>query len=152
MSFTSPSVKHNARSSTLLLKSSSSRISKLSSLSLGLHWFLPFSTLFCTQIFGPARLMTELSWFSLLLWDLSSTAVCITASLSDFSIFPWVYYLLFTLYTQDTAALQFIYCCTQAASNSINLRCICWKPTVYSTLFLIYCHQTVQKCTRYTTG
>ena len=38
-SFTSPSVKHNARSSTLLLKSSSSRIL---SLNLGLHSFLSF--------------------------------------------------------------------------------------------------------------
>ena len=96
--------------------------------------FCRFSTLFRTQIFGSARLMTKLSWFSLLLCDFSSTAACITASLSDFSIFPWVYYPLFTLYTLDTTALQFIYCCPQAAINSLNLRCICWKPTVYSTL------------------
>ena len=68
--------------------------------------------------------MTKISWFSLLLLDFSLTAACITASLSYFSIFPRVYWPLFTLYTLDTTALQFIYCCPQAASNSINSRCI----------------------------
>ena len=141
-SFTSPSVKHNARSSTLLLKSSSSRI--LSSLNLGLHSFLLFfdSFFFHTQIFGSARLMTEISWFSLLLLDFSLTAACISASLSDFSIFPRIYY---PLYTLDTTALQFLYRCPTAASNSINLRCTLWTPTVYSTLVPYILHSDSTK-------